>query len=101
MISGEQLGTADDVFPFPATWLSADQVLYTGNGKLLTTTLSTEATRSIPFQAKFELNRPDDKRLTSDFQSSTAHTGKGILSPALSPDGKHGVFKALHQTRRR
>ena len=93
MISGRQLGTAGDVFPFPATWLSDDQVLYTGNGKILTTTVAAGATKSIPFQAKFELNRPDYKRRTPDFDSSTAHTVKGILSPALSPDGKHVALR--------
>ena len=39
MISGEKAGTAEDVFPFPATWLSANQVVYTGDGKIFVTTL--------------------------------------------------------------
>ncbi len=97
MVSGQQVGTADDVFPFPATWLSTDQVLYTGDGKILTTTLSTGSTKSIPFQAKFELNRPAYKRRSADFDSPTPHMVKGIIAPALSPDGKHVVFEALNQ----
>ncbi len=97
MVSGQQVGTADDVFPFPATWLSTDQVLYTGDGKILTTTLSTGSTKSIPFQAKFELNRPAYKRRTADFDSPATHMVKGIIAPALSPDGKHVVFEALNQ----
>jgi len=97
MVSGSPLGMADDVFPFPATWLSTNQVLYTGNGKIVVTTLGGGETRTIPFQAKFQLNRPAYKRRQVDFDSTTPRAVKGILSPALSPDGNRIVFEALNQ----
>jgi Tol biopolymer transport system component len=96
MISGEAIGTADDVFPFPATWLSENQVLYTGNGKIFATTLGGEST-TLPFQAKFQLNRPAYKRRQLDFDATTARAIKGIVTPALSPDGNRIVFEALNQ----
>ena len=96
MISGEAIGTADDVFPFPVTWLSSNQVLYTGNGKIFATTLGCES-KTVPFQAKFQLNRPAYKRRQLDFDSTTSRPVKGIVRPALSPDGNRIVFEALNQ----
>ena len=96
MISGEAIGTADDVFPFPATWLSANQILYTGNGKIFVTTLGGES-KTVPFQAKFQLNRPAYKHRQLDFDTTTARQVKGIVTPALSPDGNRVVFEALNQ----
>jgi Tol biopolymer transport system component/imidazolonepropionase-like amidohydrolase len=97
MISGEPVGTAADVFPFPATWLSANQILYTADGKISITTLGGGETKTIPFQAKFQLNRPAYKRRSTDFDSTTPRPVKGILTPALSPDGNRIVFEALNQ----
>jgi Tol biopolymer transport system component/imidazolonepropionase-like amidohydrolase len=96
MISGEAIGSADDVFPFPATWLSANQVLYTGNGKIFVTTLSGES-KTVPFQAKFQLNRPTYKHRQLDFDTTSERPVKGIVRPALSPDGNRIVFEALNQ----
>jgi Tol biopolymer transport system component/imidazolonepropionase-like amidohydrolase len=97
MVSEKRVGTADDVFPFPARWLSANQLLYTANGKILTSSLANGETKPIPFQAKFELNRPAYKRRMLDFDTTASRSVKGILAPALSPDGKRVVFEALNQ----
>ena len=97
MISGEAVGSDDDVFPFPPRWLSANRVLYSGNGKILVATLNGGETKSIPFQAKFQLNRASYKHRQVDFDSTAAHPVKGIVNPALSPDGKRIVFEALNQ----
>ena len=97
MISGETVGTADDVFPFPVTWLSANQILYTANGKILVATLPGGGEKPIQFQAKFQLNRPGYQRRQLDFDSNPARPVKGILTPALSPDGNRIVFAALNQ----
>lgn len=96
MVSGEAVGNADDTFPFPATWLSANQLLYTGNGKIFVTTIGGE-TKTIPFQARFELNRPAYKHRQLDFDSTAAKPIKGIVDPALSPDGRRVVFESLNQ----
>jgi len=96
MVSGEPVGTADDVFPFPPTWLSAKELLYTGNGKIFVTTVGGE-TRTIPFQAKFDINRAPYKHRQLNFDSATPRQVKGIIDPALSPDGNRVVFEALNQ----
>jgi Tol biopolymer transport system component/imidazolonepropionase-like amidohydrolase len=97
IISGAPVGTGGDVFPFPATWLSANQVLYTGDGKIFGTTLVSGETKTIPFQAKFQLNRSAYKHRQLDFDSTAPRAVKGIMTPALSPDGNRIVFEALNQ----
>src|SRR5580700_8358368 len=96
MVSGEAIGTAQDVFPFPATWLSSNQLLYTGDGKILVTTIGGE-TKTVPFQAKFSLDRPAYKHRQADFESTAARPVKGIIDPTLSPEGTRIVFEALNE----
>jgi Tol biopolymer transport system component/imidazolonepropionase-like amidohydrolase len=97
MIGDKQVGGADDVFPFPAVWLSVGQVLYTGNGKIWKTQIATNMTENVPFKATFAVNRAAYKRKIPDFDTTSPRTVKGILAPALSPDGKRVVFEALNQ----
>ena len=96
MVSGAPAGSADDVFPFPAAWVSANELIYAGNGKIFDSTIG-GATRTIPFQAKIELNRDAYKLRQVDFDTTAAREAKGIVSPMLSPDGKQVVFEALNQ----
>ena len=97
MISGERAGEGDDVFPFPPTWLPGGHILYTGNGKIRVTTIDGGKTQDIPFSAEFTLNRPSYPRKRFDLDSSATKQVKGIVGPALSPDGKRVVFEALNQ----
>lgn len=97
VLSGTPAGSGDDVFPFPAAWLSADRILYTGNGKIRVTDLNAGKTEDIPFEAQFTLNRPAYKHKLVDLDSASSRQVKGIVSPALSPDGKQIVFEALNQ----
>ena len=90
------IGTVEDVFPFPARWLSASQLLYTGDGKILLSMLSGPV-KTVPFQAKFILNRPAYKHRQLNFDSTAPRPVKGIINPQLSPDGKRVVFEALNQ----
>jgi len=97
MVAGIQIGTDDDVFPFPATWLSGDRILYTGNGKIRVTSFETGGTTGVPFQASFELNRPAYTRKHFDLDSTASKAVKGVVSPVLSPNGRQIVFEALNQ----
>jgi Tol biopolymer transport system component/imidazolonepropionase-like amidohydrolase len=98
MVTGETkpIGPAEDVFPFPARWLSPTQLLYTGDGKILLSTIGGE-TKNVPFQAKFTLNRPAYKHRVLNFDSSAPRPVKGLINPEISPDGKQIVFEALNQ----
>lgn len=97
MVSGKPAGKGDDVFPFPATWLPGDRLLYSGNGGIHIANLETGATEDIPFEAQFTLDRPAYRHKRFDFDSTASREVKGIVSPALSPNGKQVVFEALNQ----
>ena len=99
MVAGKQVGVSDDVFLFPATWLSSDRILYTANGNIRISTVAAGATEDIPFQASFTLNRPALHKEEIRFSISTSSQAREscIVSPALSPDGKRIVFEALNQ----
>jgi Tol biopolymer transport system component len=97
MVSGKLVGSGDDIFPFPATWLPGDRLLYAGNGGIHITNLETGKAEDIPFEAQFTLHRPPYRHKSLDFDSKASKDVKGIVSPALSPNGKQVVFEALNQ----
>jgi Tol biopolymer transport system component len=96
MVSGQQVGTSNDVFPFHATWLSGDQLLYAADGKIRVSGLS-GATSDVPFTATYRLLRPRFERKKFDFDSHRPQQAKGIVGPTLSPDGTQVLFQALNQ----
>src|SRR5579863_1373835 len=97
MVSGKRVGDGDDVFPFPAAWLPGDRLLYAGNGGIHITSLETGKTSDVPFEAQFSLHRPTYRHKRFDFDSKASKEVKGIVSPALSPNGRQVVFEALNQ----
>ncbi len=87
--------SAEDVFPFRATWFSPTEYLYTADGQLKRQKLGQSGATVIPFQATVVLGRTPYKRKTYDFSSTAARPVRGIKGPTLSPDGKRIVFAAL------
>jgi Tol biopolymer transport system component len=92
-----QAGQAQDTFPFPATWLSKTDLLYTGDGHLLHVNLAAKTETPIPFTATIKSIRPQYPHKVYDFDSTAARQVKGIFAPALSPNGKQIAFVALNQ----
>ncbi len=88
---------SDDTFPFAAVWLSPSELLYTANGHILEVNAQTKGETVIPFTADIQSVRPRYARKRYDFDSSAPRQAKGILAPALSPDGKQVAFTALNQ----
>ena len=97
MISGTPAAPHEDVFPFPPAWLAGNRLLYTANGKIHVVNIERPETREIPFEAQFTLNREPYQRKRFDLDSDMERPVKGIVSPALSPDGKHVLFEAVNQ----
>jgi len=97
-VSGTQIeSNNDDVFPFPAIWLSDSELLYTANGHIVKANLQTKTESQISFTADIQSTRPQYTRKRYDFDSTAPRQAKGILAPALSPDGKQIAFTALNQ----
>lgn len=90
-----RVGDRDDVFPFPAQWLSNTTLLYSANGHIWSSELG-GTSHEIPFSVDLTLRRPAYTRKHYDFDDVSAKPVKGISGPALSPDGREVVFKALN-----
>jgi len=97
MCGDQKIGSTEDVFPFYANWLPGNKILYTGDGQIMITDLDSNKSTVVPFSATFEINRPGYKHRIYDFDSTAAKPVKGIMHPALSPDGRQIVFEALNQ----
>jgi Tol biopolymer transport system component/imidazolonepropionase-like amidohydrolase len=90
-------GQADDAYPFPATWLSSTELVYSGSGHILHADLNAKTETAIPFTADFHVNRPPYPHKVYSFDSIAPKPVKGIWAPALSPDGTRVAFVALNE----
>lgn len=85
----------EDVHPFRGAWLSADEYLYTANGKIKHRSLSTGVSKTLEFSAKLPVRRAEYARHVQDLASVAVEPVLGLLKPVLSPDGKRVAFAAL------
>lgn len=97
MVSGKSVDKQDDAFPFPAAWLNQNSLIYTANGHILRVNLLTHEEKPIAFKATIKSIRPQYKPKQYEFDSAVPIPVKGILAPALSPDGKQIAFTAVNQ----
>jgi Tol biopolymer transport system component/imidazolonepropionase-like amidohydrolase len=88
---------SDDAFPFPSSWISPTTFLYTANGHILRVDSTTGLETIIPFTAEINASRTHYTHKHYDFNTTAARPVKGILAPALSPDGSHVAFIAINQ----
>ncbi|MFD5319958.1 amidohydrolase family protein [Streptomyces sp. NPDC127098] len=95
VVDGETVSAAgEDVFPFPARWVSDDELLYTADGRPRARVLG-GAARDIPFTARVTVPRVEERPSARDFDSTAPRPVRGVVSPALSPDGARVAFAAL------
>ena len=98
MVVGKRLADRySDTFPFPASWISPAELVYTANGRIVHADLSRQVVSEIPFSADIEAWRPAYAPKRFDFDEEKTHEAKGIFGPALSPDGRSIAFVALNQ----
>jgi Tol biopolymer transport system component len=96
-VNGKQVSGDEDVFAFPAPWLSNDTLVYASNGKIWQRNVTTGAVTPVPFSAQVSFNRPSYPMKSHNFSSTATQKATGILTPVLSPDGKQVAFVALNQ----
>ena len=96
-VNGKAVSSDEDVFAFPARWASNDTLIYAANGKILRRSLSSGTVDTIPFSAKVSFDRAAYPMKAHNFESTTRQPATGILTPQLSPDGRHVAFVALNQ----
>ena len=84
----------EDVFPFRPTWLPGGDLVYAADGRIRRK--GPGGTRDIVFQVTVPVARPHYARKRRDFDGPQRRPVVGIGSPALSPDGRQVVFRALN-----
>ncbi len=84
-----------DVFPFRPQWIADDEFLYTADGVIRNVKLDGTHGPGIAFTATFEFTRKAYERRHRDFDASEPAPVRGIVAPAVSPDGDRIAFTAL------
>ena len=105
MVSGKPVGKGDDVFPFPATWLPGDRLLYAGNGGIHIANLETGRTEDIPFEAQFTLQpaalSPQTVRFRfQGFEGCQRHREPGALPQRQASSFRSSESALAHGYRR-
>ncbi len=85
----------EDVFPFAPRWISRDELLYTADGRIRRRDLRTGAARDVPFTAEVSVRPVAERPSVRDFHATTPRPVKGLVGPALSPDGRQIACRAL------
>ena len=99
-VAGDGMSTrvsaeGEDVFPFRAHWLEGGRLLYTADGRIRTRPSAGGSAEDIPFSATVTLDRPAYRKRLRSFEASGPRPVRGIVSPAVSPDGTRVAFTAL------
>ena len=91
----------EDVFPLPAVWRSATELLYTSEGEIrlrrLAPAVAPGITGRVPFSAEVRVTAQRAPLRRRDLDSSAPRQVKGISFPALSPQADRVAFSALGQ----
>ena len=88
-------GEEEDVFPFRASWTAAGDLYHTGNGVVRWRRGDGSGRRDVAFSATVALDRTGYPRRSRDLRGSGSFPVRGIVSPAVSPDGTQVAFSAL------
>src|SRR5579872_5325067 len=95
IVDGKNIADEDeDVFPFRPRWV-ADEILYTADGKIKRRPASGGAARTVALGADVSFTRPAFTPKGRTFDVAGPQPARGIVSPAIAPDGSQVVFAAL------
>jgi Tol biopolymer transport system component/imidazolonepropionase-like amidohydrolase len=85
----------EDVFPFRAQWTARDELLYTADGKIKARPVGGGPARVIDFIADVAFTRGAFTPKARALSASGPQPVRGIMHPAISPDGTQIAFAAL------
>lgn len=85
----------EDVFPFRAQWTSANEFLYTADGKIKKRAIGGAAPVPIEFTAAISFTRTSYTPKVRDHDSRAPRPVLGITGPVISPDATQIAFVAL------
>ncbi len=95
-----------NAFPFRAGWLGSDEIVYVADGRIRRQRIGGDASsgtsggaattaREIPFRATLDVTRPTYTARRRDVSSRAPQPARGIVGPAISPNGSQIAFVAL------
>ena len=89
------LTRGEDVFPIRTQWLSRSELLYTSDGRLKRRSIVGGTATTIGFTARVTLHRDSYTIAHRPLEPTDPQPLKGIVSPAISPNGRMIAFAAL------
>lgn len=92
---GRAITGDENAFAFRAGWLSANEIVYTADGKIRRRVLGGLEATEIPFTATLDVTRASYTKRVRDVDSRAPRRALGIVAPVLAPDGKSVAFTAL------
>jgi Tol biopolymer transport system component/imidazolonepropionase-like amidohydrolase len=96
MVGSHNIADADeDVFPFRPQWISRTHLLYTADGKIKRRPAAGGPAEVIEFTADVSFTRPAFTPKRRSFDLSGPQPVRGIMHPAVSPDGTQVAFAAV------
>lgn len=84
----------EDVFPFRVA-ATAGGFIYTADGHVRRRSYDGDGLADIPFSGTVSLDRTPYRRRARDLEAAGPHPVRGIVSPAVSPDGRRIAFSAV------
>ncbi len=85
----------EDVFPFRAAWTRDGELVHTADGRVRRRRSDGGGRRDVAFSAEVALDRTAYPRRPRDLRAPGPFPVRGIVSPAVSPDGTRVAFAAL------
>jgi Tol biopolymer transport system component/imidazolonepropionase-like amidohydrolase len=85
----------EDVFPFRPQWISQNQLLYTADGRIKQRPAGGGAAQVIELTADVSFTRPLFTPKRRRFDLAGPQPVRGIMHPAVSPDGSQVAFAAV------
>lgn len=96
MVAGKNVADAsEDVFPFRASWTAAGDLVYTADGVVKRRPRAGGAATTVPFTAEVSFTRTPYAIRPHDFHPAGPQKVRGLMHPAIAPDGRSIVFAAL------
>ncbi|MFI2200173.1 amidohydrolase family protein [Streptomyces sp. NPDC020192] len=95
MVDGEIVTADEDLAAAPPCWLSDDELLYVGDGRIRIRSVADSSVREVPFTARMPMPEPSRRRRRHPLLPEGSAPVLGLHRPALSPDGRSVAFAAL------
>jgi Tol biopolymer transport system component/imidazolonepropionase-like amidohydrolase len=96
MVNGKNVAdAAEDVFPFRPQFVAGGDVLYAADGVVKRRPLAGGPARTLAFTAEVAFTRAPFTPRGRRFDDSAPQPVRGLMHPAISPDGSRIAFAAL------